>query len=214
MEPGDRIVLYLTRVMRFAGVDPRHGRAVRGPDEDLARQAGQGRRLPVALCHRARARARRGRVAAGRGVVKDELEHIRKWPRRALEARLPGPAATVSDADADAAARPHARGRSARPDAGGTASAPRAAWRRARPRPALAAVAALGAAGRDVPALVREVRHRPRQRRALDQTTFSAFGALSFVEGGDLPRLRRRARAAVRARRAAARSTCPAATGT
>ena len=31
MEPGDRIVLYLTKVMRFARRDPHHRRAVRGP---------------------------------------------------------------------------------------------------------------------------------------------------------------------------------------
>ena len=39
MEPGDRIVLYLTKVMRFAAAIRVTRRALRGPHEDLAGQA-------------------------------------------------------------------------------------------------------------------------------------------------------------------------------
>ena len=57
IEPGDRIVLYLTRTMAFAASIRVDRRAVRGPREDLARQARKGGFVPVALRDRAGARA-------------------------------------------------------------------------------------------------------------------------------------------------------------
>ena len=152
IEPGDRIVLYLTKVMAFAGLDPRDRRAVRGPHEALARQARQGRRLPVALPHRARARARRGRVGARRGARGRARAHP-QVARRALDARLPGPDPRRLRARRGAAARAHGRrGPRARHERGGSGSGRavggvrrlRAAWRALAPEQRLAAFAAFG----------------------------------------------------------------------
>ena len=93
IEPGDRIVFYVTGVQAFGGIVRGHRRDVRGPREDLARQAGQGGHLPVALRDRAGDRARRGRLRARRRARRASSSTSRKWPAEHWHAGLPGPAA-------------------------------------------------------------------------------------------------------------------------
>ena len=99
MEPGDRIVLYLTRVQAFAASLRLVSPNVRGSRAGLARQARRRRPVPVALRGRARARARRGGLAARRGR-QDDLEHIRKWPAEHWTLAFQGQLRTVSEHDA------------------------------------------------------------------------------------------------------------------
>jgi hypothetical protein len=99
IEPGDRIVLYLTRVMRFAATirvtgelyedrapiwpgkpgkpDPYPWRFATAPELVLDEPAW----LPAAS-------------------LKDDLEHIRKWPAEHWKLAFQGQLRTVSDADA------------------------------------------------------------------------------------------------------------------
>ncbi|CAA9509435.1 MAG: hypothetical protein AVDCRST_MAG45-1807, partial [uncultured Solirubrobacterales bacterium] len=101
---------------------PHRRRAVRGPGAGLAGQAGQARRLSVALRRRARAGARggalrRGRAARGTARARAEVAG------RALAPRLPGPAAggvrTRRRARRGPDARGGGRGRRARRSGGG-----------------------------------------------------------------------------------------------
>ena len=171
MEPGDRIVFYLTKVGQFAGAvritsemfedreplwpgkpgspDPYPWRFHTEPELILDDED----RLPAE-------------------DVKDDLEHIRKWPAEHWKLAFQGQLRTVSDADADLLLDAHARGgrhqgMSTAPGEGDTVRVPRpapAAARRGRPAPRRVARAVRRAAPRgdrraradrlDVPALV------------------------------------------------------------
>lgn len=99
IEPGDRIVFYLTKVGRFAA----SVRIIGELFED---------RTPVWPGKPGRADAYPWRFATEPEVVlaeddfvpaeelKDELEHIRKWPREHWKLAFQGQLRTVSDADA------------------------------------------------------------------------------------------------------------------
>lgn len=91
-------------------LDPRHRRDVRGPREDLARQAWQSGRLPVAVCDRAGDRARTGRVGARRSA-RDQARAHPQVAGRALEARVPRSAADRLRARREAAGQADAGGR-------------------------------------------------------------------------------------------------------
>jgi hypothetical protein len=100
MEPGDLVVFYLTRVGRFAG-------AVRLTSELFED------REPVWPGKPGRADAYPWRFATEPVVVldeedwvpaeelKDELEHVRKWPPEHWTLAFQGQLRTVSDADAE-----------------------------------------------------------------------------------------------------------------
>ena len=99
MEPGDRIVLYLTRVMRFAA-------AVRITGELYED------RTPIWPGKPGRADAYPWRLPTAPELVldesawvpaeslKDDLEHVRKWPAEHWTLAFQGQLRTVSDVDA------------------------------------------------------------------------------------------------------------------
>ncbi len=126
---------------------PRDRRDVRGPDEDLARQARQGRPLSVALRDRAGADPRRGRVGAGGGAR--ARARARAQVARSSTGRSPSRASCAPcrtrtrSCSASACARrlgsarrrePGARARGTRPQPAPPGRQPAEAWRRPRRR--------------------------------------------------------------------------------
>ena len=101
IEPGDRIVFYVTGVQAFGGIVRVTGEMYEDREKIWPGQAGQGRRLPVALRDRARARARRGRLRAGRRAGRASWSTSRKWPAEHWQLAFQGQLRTVSDADAE-----------------------------------------------------------------------------------------------------------------
>ena len=100
VEQGDRIVLYLTRVMRFAA----SVRVTRELYEDREKlwpgKPGKADAYPWRFPTEPELVLEEARwLEAER--VKDELEHIRKWPAEHWKLAFQGQVRTVSDADAD-----------------------------------------------------------------------------------------------------------------
>ena len=100
MEPGDRIVFYLTRVARFAG----SVRIAGGLHEDRTPvwPGKPGNPDPYPWRFRTGPEVvldEAGWVAAE--DVKDDLEHVRKWPAEHWRLAFQGQLRTVSEADAE-----------------------------------------------------------------------------------------------------------------
>ena len=81
IEPGDRIVFYVTGVQAFGGIVRVTGEMYEDREKIWPGQAGEGGRLPVALRDRARDRARRGRVRAGRRARRASWSTSESGPR-------------------------------------------------------------------------------------------------------------------------------------
>ena len=195
---GDRIVLYLTKVMRFAASIRITGELYEDREKIWPGKPGKADAYPwrfatepelvLAEAEWLEAETRQGRPRAHPQVA-----------ARALEARLPGPAAHGLRRRRRAAHGPHAP----RPAAAGAMSAgtpppDAAAPARAGPRPALARRSPRSRCwSRCSCPGTRRPRSAARAHRGLRQR----LRARVVRRGGDLPRLRRRARAAARARR-------------
>ena len=99
MEPGDRIVLYPTRVMAFAAAIRITGADVRGPRPVWPGKPGKADPYPwrfeaepeLVLPEAAWLPAE---------AVKDDLEWIRKWPPEHWKLAFQGQLRTVGEADA------------------------------------------------------------------------------------------------------------------
>jgi hypothetical protein len=100
VETGDRIVLYLTRVMRFAASI----RVTGGLYEDRAKlwpgKPGKADAYPWRFPTEPELVLDEPDWLEAEGV-KDELEHIRKWPPEHWKLAFQGQVRTVSDHDAD-----------------------------------------------------------------------------------------------------------------
>jgi hypothetical protein len=100
IEPGDTIVLYLTKVMRFAGAIRVTGELFEDREKLWPGKPGKADPYPwrfptepvVAL-------PEDGWIAAE--SLKDELEHIQKWPAEHWKLAFQGQLRTVSDHDAE-----------------------------------------------------------------------------------------------------------------
>jgi hypothetical protein len=100
VETGDRIVLYLTRVMRFAASVVVTGDLYEDRDKLWPGKPGKADAYPwrfptgpeLVLAEEAWLPAE---------SVKDDLEHIRKWPPEHWKLAFQGQVRTVSDDDAD-----------------------------------------------------------------------------------------------------------------
>ena len=101
MEPGDRIVFYLTPVGRFGGAVRLTSAMFEDREPVLA---GQARARPTRTRGASRPSPRSSwtRTSGCRPrTLKDELEHVRKWPAEHWTLAFQGQLRTVSDADAD-----------------------------------------------------------------------------------------------------------------
>ena len=100
VEQGDRIVLYLTRVMRFAASVRVTGELYEDRDKLWPGKPGKADAYPWRFPTEPELVLEEARwLEAER--VKDELEHIRKWPAEHWKLAFQGQVRTVSDADAD-----------------------------------------------------------------------------------------------------------------
>ena len=222
MEPGDRIVFYLTRIGRFAGSVRISGELF----ED---------RIPVWPGKPGDPDPYPWRFATEPEVVLDEdewvsaeemrdLEHMRKWPPEHWKLAFQGQLRTVTEATPSCSwtacerrpASSHERGPGpgrAHARAGPFAAGGRARARRRGPRRRELACAEPGPAARrhrrdraarlDAPALVPGDRLRRRPRApGVARRLQERLPGLLVRRGGDLRRRRRRARAPLRARAA------------
>ena len=115
IEPGERIVFYLTQRDGLRRERPDRRRALRGPHADLARQGQEARSLPVALPDSSPNGSSPSAAWIPAESLVDELEHIGKWPREHWKLAFQGQLRTVSEADARAArAAPRGRRRGER----------------------------------------------------------------------------------------------------
>ena len=99
IEPGDRIVLYLTRVMRFAASIRVTGDLYEDREKIWPGKPGKADAYPWRFATEPEL------VLAGAewleaASVKDDLEHIRKWPPEHWKLAFQGQLRIVSDADA------------------------------------------------------------------------------------------------------------------
>ena len=101
IEPGDRIVFYVTGVQAFGGIVGVTGEMYEDREQIWPGKPGKARRVPVALRDRAGDRARRGRASCPRSSWSGELEHARKWPAEHWHLAFQGQLRTVSEADAE-----------------------------------------------------------------------------------------------------------------
>ena len=101
IEPGDRIVFYLTRVKALAGV----GRVTGEMYEDRARiwpgKPGKADPYPWRFETEPELVLEEGEYVPAEELAGD-LEHVRKWPREHWTLAFQGQLRTVSDSDRDA----------------------------------------------------------------------------------------------------------------
>lgn len=99
MEPGDRIVLYLTKVMRFAAAIRIAGEMYEDRAKIWPGKPGKADAYPWRFATQPElVLAEADWVPAE--SLKDDLEHIRKWPPEHWKLAFQGQLRTVSDADA------------------------------------------------------------------------------------------------------------------
>lgn len=99
MEPGDRIVLYLTKVMRFAAAIRIAGELYEDRTKIWPGKPGKADAYPWRFATEPELVLDEPRWLAAE-TVKDDLEHIRKWPPEHWKLAFQGQLRTVSDADA------------------------------------------------------------------------------------------------------------------
>jgi predicted RNA-binding protein len=100
IEPGDRIVFYLTKVMRFAGSVLVTGELYEDREKIWPGKPGKADPYPWRLATEPElVLDEAGWVAAEE--LKDELEHIRKWPPEHWKLAFQGQVRPVSEADAE-----------------------------------------------------------------------------------------------------------------
>ena len=92
MEPGDRIVFYLTKIGKFGGSVRITSEMFEDREPLWPGKPGSPDPYPWRF-HTEPELILDDDDLLSAEDVKDDLEHIRKWPARPLEARLPGPAA-------------------------------------------------------------------------------------------------------------------------
>jgi hypothetical protein len=99
MEPGDRIVLYLTRVMRFAAAVRITGELYEDRTPLWPGKAGKPDPYPWRFSTKPELVLDEAAWLPAESL-KDDLEHIRKWPAEHWKLAFQGQLRTVSDADA------------------------------------------------------------------------------------------------------------------
>lgn len=99
MEPGDRIVLYLTRVMAFAASVRITGRMYEDRTPLWPGKPGKADPYPWRLQTEPELVLEEDGMVAAETLV-DELEHIRKWPREHWKLAFQGQLRTISERDA------------------------------------------------------------------------------------------------------------------
>lgn len=99
MEPGDRIVLYLTRVMRFAATIRITGELYEARTKIWPGKPGNPDAYPWRFETEPELVLEEAEWVAAE-TLKDDLEHIRKWPAEHWKLAFQGQLRTVSDADA------------------------------------------------------------------------------------------------------------------
>jgi hypothetical protein len=100
MEPGDRIVLYLTRVMAFAAVIRLTGELFEDRATVWPGKPGKADPYPWRFeCEPELVLEEDAWLPAE--TVKEELEHIRKWPAEHWKLAFQGQLRTISERDAD-----------------------------------------------------------------------------------------------------------------
>ncbi|MEA2221291.1 MAG: hypothetical protein QOJ35_3917 [Solirubrobacteraceae bacterium] len=99
MEPGDRIVLYLTKVMRFAAAIRITGELYEDRAKIWPGKPGKADAYPWRLQTEPELVLQEPDWVAAESL-KDDLEHIRKWPPEHWKLAFQGQLRTVSDADA------------------------------------------------------------------------------------------------------------------
>ena len=99
MEPGDRIVLYLTKVMRFAAAIRITGELYEDREKIWPGKPGKADAYPWRFATEPELVLEEPSWLAAESV-KDDLEHIRKWPPEHWKLAFQGQLRIVSDADA------------------------------------------------------------------------------------------------------------------
>ncbi|MGI8729539.1 MAG: EVE domain-containing protein [Solirubrobacteraceae bacterium] len=99
MEPGDRIVLYLTQVMRFAAVIRLTGELYEQRTPLWPGKPGKRDDYPWRFACEPELVLDEARWVPAESV-KDDLEHIRKWPAEHWKLAFQGQLRTVPEADA------------------------------------------------------------------------------------------------------------------
>jgi len=100
MEPGDRIVFYLTQVMRFAGAVTISGEMFEDREPVWPGKPGNPDEYPWRFETTPELILDEDQWLPAESV-KDDLEHIRKWPAEHWKLAFQGQLRTLSDADAD-----------------------------------------------------------------------------------------------------------------
>lgn len=99
IEPGDRIVLYLTRVMRFAAAVRITGELFEERTKIWPGKPGKADAYPWRFATAPELVLDEPRWVAAE-TLKDDLQHIRKWPAEHWKLAFQGQLRTVCDADA------------------------------------------------------------------------------------------------------------------
>jgi hypothetical protein len=99
MEPGDRIVLYLARVMCFAAAVRITGAMYEDRTKMWPGKPGEADPYPWRFAIEPELVLEDGDWL-GAEALKDDLEHVRKWPSEHWKLAFQGQLRTVSDADA------------------------------------------------------------------------------------------------------------------
>jgi hypothetical protein len=99
MEPGDRIVLYLTKVMRFAAAIRITGELYEDREQIWPGKPGKADAYPWRFATEPELVLEQPSWLAAESV-KADLEHIRKWPAEHWKLAFQGQLRVVSDADA------------------------------------------------------------------------------------------------------------------
>jgi hypothetical protein len=100
IEPGDRIVLYLTKVMAFAASIRVTGEMYEDRSKIWPGKPGNPDAYPWRFATEPELVLDDERWLAGESLA-DELEHIRKWPREHWPLAFQGQLRTLSPADSD-----------------------------------------------------------------------------------------------------------------
>lgn len=100
IEPGDRIVLYLTRVMRFAGAITVTGELYEDREKIWPGKPGNPDPYPWRFATEPELVLDEARFVPAE-ELKDDLEHIRKWPPEHWKLAFQGQIRAVSEHDAD-----------------------------------------------------------------------------------------------------------------
>lgn len=100
IEPGDRIVLYLTKVMRFAGAITVTGELYEDREKLWPGKPGNPDPYPWRFATEPELVLDDARFVPAEDL-KDDLEHIRKWPPEHWKLAFQGQIRAVSEHDAD-----------------------------------------------------------------------------------------------------------------